>query len=253
MNVAIVLFGQPRDYLTGYNTITQFCKNQDLNVRFEVFYHCWTLNDGEKFKVSPWRHISEETKHYDQNTETILQRLYNPVAFKYENQNNKTFDETLYKNTIAYNNIDNPHGFNNIDNILYQYYSRNTARNILHDHTQKTNTQYDFVILTRFDVCFLPELKLNEIDKTKTHVSNYHLPRQVLSDICTISSSTVFLEWFNIFPKITDMFNSTSLLETMKSIGEDLIINAEQIITMKYLSLYGNFDNMVYYDGHHII
>ena len=38
MNIAVVLYGQPRDYIKGYNNIMEFYKNQE-NVIFDFFYH----------------------------------------------------------------------------------------------------------------------------------------------------------------------------------------------------------------------
>ena len=36
MNIAVVLYGQPRDYIKGYNNIMKFIKTQD-NCKFDFF------------------------------------------------------------------------------------------------------------------------------------------------------------------------------------------------------------------------
>ena len=47
MRVAVVLFGQPRDYLKGYNNTMAFIKQQK-DCKFDFFYHTWKLNENEK-------------------------------------------------------------------------------------------------------------------------------------------------------------------------------------------------------------
>ena len=103
MNIAVVLYGQPRDYLKGYNNIMAFIEKQK-DCKFDFFYHCWKLNENEQYKYSPWRNIDANTLIYSEKIITDLEELYKPISYEIENQNQVSFDDSLYKNTIAFNN-----------------------------------------------------------------------------------------------------------------------------------------------------
>ncbi len=247
MRVACVLYGQPRDYIKGYNYIMEFYKNQE-NVIVDFFYHCWTLNPGEEYKVSPWREINKNTLYYAQNIEESIKNLYNPICYEYEVQ--KTFDATKYKNTIAYNNTTHCQRLtDNISNTLSQMYSRNKARNLLDAYIKNTNTYYDFVIMQRFDMLSMPNLKLTKLDKSKTYVSNVHRPRNIIPDCNFIIPTKTFLEWFNIYEELTDILDNENLLKNIRSLGENLLINGEEILFAKYIFHNKNMDNIEYVDG----
>lgn len=245
MRVACVLYGQPRDYIKGYNNIMEFYKNQE-NVIFDFFYHCWTLNPGEEYKVSPWREINKNTLYYAENIEESIKNLYNPICYEYEVQ--KTFDATKYKNTIAYNNTTGL-ALDNISNTLSQMYSRNKARNLLDAHIKHTNICYDFVIMPRFDMPTMPNLKLTELDKSKTYISDIHRPRNITPDFVFITPTKTFLEWFNIYEELIDILDNESLLKIVNSLGEKIYINPEELILAKYILHNKNINNIAYFKG----
>jgi hypothetical protein len=247
MRVACVLYGQPRDYIKGYNNIMQFYKNQE-NVIIDFFYHCWVLNPGEEYKISPWRNIDKNTLCYTENIEESIKKLYNPICYEYELQ--KTFDATKYKNTIAYNNTKHRQvHVNNISNVLSQMYSRNKARNLLDTYIKNTNTCYEFVIMPRFDMPAMPNLKLIDLDNSKTYVADIHRPRNIIPDCNFIIPTKSFLEWFNIYEELTDILDNENLLKNIRSLGETIYINAEEILLAKYILQHNNLDNIVYVKG----
>jgi hypothetical protein len=249
MNIAFVLYGQPRDYIKGYNNIMDFCKKQ-VDCKFDFFYHCWILNENETYNHSPWRNINKNELSYKKNTVNDLKQMYNPISYKIENQNEITFDESLYKNTLAYNNIEDNKKILNINNTLFQLYSRNKARNLLDIYLKNNNNvNYDFVITLRFDINVMPLLQFNILDKTKVYVSNTLYPRKIIPDNCIISPTRIFLEWFNIYDMINEILDNKSLFDDLRSLKESLEINPEELILAKYIFQYKNIDNILYFQG----
>jgi hypothetical protein len=248
MKIAVVLYGQPRDYIKGYNNIMEFVKKQkDCN--FDFFYHCWKLNENEEYKHSPWQNINKNTLVYKETIIADLQKMYNPISYEIENQNQVTFDDSLYKNTIAFNNSKELQLYNNIDNTLFQMYSRNKARNLLNSYLKKNDVYYDFVIFLRFDIGIMPEINLTELDNSKTYISNFHYPRKIMADNCIITSTKIFIEWFNIFEELNHILDNVMLVQELHILNEKLSINAEELIFAKYIFHYKNTDNIMYFRG----
>ena len=131
-------------------------------------------------------------------------------------------------------------------------YSRNKARNLLHTYLIDNKIYYDCVMTMRFDLCIIPDVNLNEIDITKTYVSNIHYPRHTIPDNCIITSTKIFLEWFNIYEMLKDILDNKNLLENIHILKEDLNINAEELIFAKYIFHYKNTDNIRYFKGGYI-
>jgi hypothetical protein len=245
MRVAVVLYGQPRDYLNGFRKISEFCKKQQ-NVRFDIFYHCWTLNEGDEYEVSPWGPSDRAKNCFGEKTKEDLAQLYNPVMYEYETK--KTFDSSEYQNTIAFKNTKGKQ-LDNIHNVLSQLYSRNKARNLLNKYIVDTNTYYDFVLMTRFDIRVMPQILFANLDKSKIFVSHMHLPRKIIPDNCIITPTHIFLEWFDIYEKLNIILDSTHLLKNVESLGEGLIMNTEELILTKYILHNKNTDNICYFRG----
>lgn len=247
MNIAVVLYGQPRDYVKGYNNIMNFLKKQ--NTTFDFFFHCWKLNDGDCYKHSPWRLINKEELCFRENMLLDLQELYKPLSYEVENQNEVTFDESLYKDTIAFNNTTREIHLQNINNTLYHLYSRNKARKLLQNYLDKNNDiKYDFVLFVRFDIDIMPEANLSEMDKTKTYISDTHCPRKIIADCCIITPTTIFLEWFN-YENLKDIYDNADLLQNIRELNETIYINPEESLFAKYIFHYKNTENIGYFKG----
>jgi len=244
MRVACVLYGQPRDYLKGHTKITNYFLEENVTVDF--FYHCWTLNTGEKYKASPWRKIDDT--YYNENMLEQLNDLYKPISCEYENQSEVVFDESNYKDTLVFKNTQRAK-IDNINNTLYQLYSRNKARNLLDQYIKRTSIHYDLVVMTRFDIGTMPDLRLSEMDVSRTYISNTHFPRKIIADMCIIAPVDVFLEWFNIYEELTSILDNRSLLEQVQSFRETIDINPEELIFAKYILHYKNMENISYFKG----
>lgn len=248
MNIAVVFYGQPRNYLTGYETLMKFIQTQP-DCKFDFFYHCWSLEENQKYSHAPWRTIDENTLVFTEKTITDLQKLYNPISYEIENQNNVSFDKSMYENTIAFNNISNELKKRNINNILFQLYSRNKARNLLEAHLRQIGNMdhYDFVMTQRFELNEMPSIKFNELDKSKTYFSDVHFPRKIIAPDCVITSTKTYLEWFDIYERLKDILNNKELDALCARLNEKLEINAEELIFAKYIFHYSNTDNVRYF------
>jgi hypothetical protein len=250
MKIAVILFGQPRDYINGHYKIMEYCNKQE-GYSFDFFYHCWTIEPNKVFRVSPWRILDKTTITYTKETPEHLKELYNPVACKYENQNDVKFNRSLYDTTYVMNNTTGDK-LNNVDNILFQLYSRNKARNLLYTYIKETNVHYDCVITTRFDTLYMPNLNLIELDLTKTYASNIHLPRRkILPDSCFITPMQTYLDWFTIFEDLQEILNNINLCKSLESFNEPLTFNSEDLIFAKYILLYKDLSNVAFFKGGH--
>ena len=247
MKVACVLFGQPRDYMTGYNTITKYFKDQS-GVEVEYFYHCWTLNEGESYCTSPWREdIDPNTLIYDNNTEEHIKSLYNPVSYEYENQSKVFFDITPLIRTVPFRNTYEQQ-IDNIDNTLHQLYSRNRVRNLLDKYIEDTKIEYDYVLFTRFDIDKIPKLDLSKIDKSIMYVQDAEHHHGYFKDYVFFIPTNVFLKVFDVFDKLKDIVEDPQLIYKMKSLEQHIEINPESLFYAKYHLEFDNLDKVKFID-----
>jgi hypothetical protein len=250
MRVAIVFYGQPRDYIQGYHNIMEFINKQEC-CSFDFFYHCWKLNEGQYYNHSRWRDIDINTLIFKEDILAELKYLYNPISCEIEHQQDVSFDEALYKDTIAFQNTEEIK-IQNINNTLYNIHSKNKARKVLQTYLDNNKeVTYDFVVLTRFDIGIMPDLNLSEADTNNTYISDIHYPRNIISDACIVAPTDIFLKWFT-FEKIRDILDNYYLLEELRAFNENFEINIEEIVFAKYIFHYKNMDNIRYFKGGNI-
>ena len=246
MKVAFLLYGQPRDYSIGFAHINNFVKKQK-GVHFDFFFHCWTIEKGQTYPHSPWRTINKNSRNYSENVVEHLNQLYNPCAMSHEQQITD-FPKSLYDDTIAYKEytVNNPALLKNINNTLSQMYSRNKVRNLLYNHMKEHNSNYDFVIMTRFDYKYSPNINLNYLDTSTVYAADTLCPRKLIPDTFIISPTNVFLDWFNIYDEIESVINNLDLMNTVLKFGEHISLNPEQLIFAKYILHNKNVDKVRY-------
>jgi hypothetical protein len=244
MKIAYVLSGQPRNFIKGNETILKFLNKQN-KVEVDFFFHCWSLNEGQIYKTSPWRNICKEETSYKKNTEDELLKLYNPKAYKFEKQR-EHFNEIEYLNTLAYNNTPESNK-KNIYNTLSNFYSKSKARDLFLEYVTKNNAKYDCIIYSRFDLYNEINLLLEKIDLTYVHISDL-FKDVALPDWHIICPQHIFLEWFNFYDfNIKNILNSAEINNLMKIKKTDIRINPEQLLTASYLFYNKNFDNICYH------
>ena len=234
MKIALVLYGQPRDYERGYAVISAYLKAVDV----DVFYHCWTLKDAETFASAPWRSIDPKTLRYTSSAPDRLLELYTPVAHAYELQTEETLVGVAYKDTYAFANTFGQKR-DNARNALFQMYSRTKARHLFAAHVASSGTHYDAVLTTRFDIGRMPTIPLGSLDLTKTYVSDIHRPRHILPDNCIVAPPQVYLDWFTIYDDLPVLLNDKTLAREVRSLGEQFEINAEELLFMQYIARFG--------------
>jgi hypothetical protein len=234
MRIALVFHGQPRNFMAGYRNLTEFISRQQDAI-VDVFYHCWVLPDGGVFPASPFRSIPKEILTYHDDIPSKLEALYRPVACEYE-QSPTSF------------NLELPPfpGIKNAYNVVSSVYSRTKAMNLVANYIGRTNTHYDSVVSTRFDMSLSPSIRLHEVDLTKVYMSNVHQPRKIFSDNFIICPLDVYLKWFDLYGNLEKILTSSLVHERMRSIGENVSINAEEVMTSSYLFHYDTSENVVF-------
>ncbi len=228
MRIAIVLFGQPRNYKEGYRQIQTLC-NLHPTCTFEFYYHCWTLPHGTSFKMSP--HVKVDPSHllYHEDTPRQLEALYHPILCEYTDQNMIVHSATLIHNQ---------------KNIFDQMYSRTKARDIL----VQAGRRYDRVIMTRFDINTPIQIDLLSSDES-VYIQSLHLPRSIFSDHTLMATQDVFCRWFDLYPLILDLQQDPDVKQRVESYHEKVIINAEELLFASYLFHFKTLDKIKYFNG----
>ena len=249
MRIAITFYGQPRDYKQGFENLQNFISKQ-TDIHIDYFYHCWITENNTKYDSSPWAKVNNDNLFVKDNKIIMddLLKLYNPKMYEYENTIDN-FDLQNYTNTLAFKKMPKKKK-NNINNILSQMYSRNKTCKMLEEYIKNTETNYDIVIMTRFDWYKKINLCLNEIDKSKIYVSNRFFstkhPRRFLPDNFIVMPTNIYLILFKIYENLDKIIDNKEIDNLMKQNNECLEMNAEELIFAYYLYNYKNTENIVY-------
>ncbi len=239
------LFGQPRDYHTGFMNINKFI-NDNNNNTYSFFIHCW-ISD-KIMNVSPYRYIDKthlKIDNIDKLKNDIL-TYYNPKKYEFENTIDN-FDLSYINNSIIINNTTNIISIQNKNNTLSQMYSRNKVRDLLEEYIKETNESFDIVIITRLDLYMNIKIKLRDLDINKTYVNNMYYLRKIIVDHFIICPLNTFLEWFKLYKNLDKIANDDSLNLIMYLLNEKLYLNPEEITTANYLYHF-DINNIVYTD-----
>jgi hypothetical protein len=243
LKVAYCLSGQPRNFEKGYNIISKFVQKYDV----DFYYHTWTLNnENETYPHSLHRNIKLDEIIYDPDIINKLNKLYNPI--RYISESTTLFDynsKENFKNSLIFNNTHNKN-INSISNIFSNCYSKQKVRDLLNETiiTQKLN--YDFIIISRFDMLKEINIDLNLLDKNKIYVSNCHNPRVIFSDHILILNVENYLKLLNVYNNLNNLMNNFNLNNLMNHHKEKLIFNPEELLLANYLYYFNNFDNIEY-------
>ena len=228
MRVAIVLFGQPRNYREGHRQIQAWCLRHPT-CTFEYYYHCWTLPHGTSFRMSPYALVDPSHLYYHEDTPQQLEALYHPILCEYT-------DQSTFVHTIGHTFVQNE------KNIFDQIYSRTQARHLL----AQSGRSYDRVMMTRFDIN--TPIHLDVFDK-HVYIQSKHLPRRIFSDHTVMTTHPVFMLWFDLYDRILDFHQDPDLKAKVESYGEKMKLNAEEILFAAYLYHFKNLDQIQYFDG----
>jgi hypothetical protein len=247
MHIAIVLYGQPRDYRKGYAAIRAFLDRQP-NCTADVFYHVWKVGENQTYAHATWRSIPASDLIHTDASITDLSALYSPRASRCDTQTLTQIHPEQYSDTPVYR-ASNPHKQRNMTNVLYQMLSRSRARDLVAAYVAETQTHYDSVMMVRFDIRTTPDVLLSSLDLTKTYVSDIHRPRAILPDNCILTPLCVFLAWFRIHERLPALVMDPHLAETMRRLKEPFEMNAEEVILASYLATGSSLVDIRYFKG----
>lgn len=246
LKIAFCLYGQPREYSKGYESIRKFLDRHD-DIEVDFYFHTWipeAREEGAYFEASPWRKINRDSLRAESDAISKLNALYKPVDFSCHSP--IVFRYEGLKNSICYKNTVNPRKIANINNTLSQMYSRNTVRDLLEQNL--AGRDYELVITTRFDHLKDVKLDLHKIDPQKFYVSDQLLPRKILPDNFAVTGIDNYLKIYNIYRDLPRMANDSALDREVKEHGEVFELNAEELLFASYLYQFGNVDKVVYTD-----
>lgn len=133
MKIALVFYGQPRNVKENFNSFQQNILDGN-NV--DVFGHIW--------------HSGTITECFD---------CYDFKRVKIEPQNN--FEDYYIGKT----------GLPKFQNNAPMWYSTQGGCDVLKEYVDETNTHYDFVIRTRYDIFFRHKIDFTQLDKDLIYVS----------------------------------------------------------------------------------
>lgn len=236
MKVAYCLYGQPRDYKTGFKYVQEFM-NKNKDVTFDFYFHTWKIPTNEFYEVSPWVQYSPSVLKQDENMEENLLNLYHPVRHMFENK--IKFDTEPFKTTLAFQNMIQPKQKTNIHNVLSQMHSRMQVCKLFVEEGRT----YDYVITSRFDYCNPILIDLSNVNIRKTYVSSMHVPRHILPDRFMMFPVEIYK---SVFTDIYSVFNDNHIDLTMKRHREVLAINPEEVILAQFLKVCGSTQSVIF-------
>lgn len=245
MKIAYCLYGQPRLFEKGYEIISEFIKDYDV----DFYYHTWSLeNSTDLFQHSCYRNINCEELKFDKNTIQKLNLLYKPKA--YISETSKTFEyknDINFINSITYTNTRPENKLDlRINNAFSNFYSKQQVRNLLNETVKKENINYDLVIISRFDMLKNININLNKLDKSKIYVSDLHRPNFIFSDAILISNIDNFLNIINVYDNFPNILNNSVLSELCEKYNIKMMFIPEHLIFANYLYCYGDLQKLEY-------
>jgi hypothetical protein len=246
MKIALCLKGQPRNYYQGYLQIKrEILDKYDV----DIFAHCWWDKSkiGKPYSTAPW---ASKLYLIEDNVPENLYALYNFKAITFESP--KTF---ITKR--SYNIPRDPE--KSFDSYMSNYYSQNKVLSLVKDH-EKINGEYDWLILTRYDIGISNFLNLNELDKDNIYVSNFHVGRKFIFNdnlwVFGLNHKFVFIDLYEKFDEVYDKainmpqnyknIVANTELETYRELSSELHI-ATHLLFKNVLNKVITLDNY-YYD-----
>lgn len=187
MKIALCLFGQPRNYKNGFKSLQT---NIFLKYEVNIFAHVWWAKQsvGQTYDSSPWA----------PNTYKIEQDLDEKIISLYKFSDIEFQSPMIFKPTRKYNvKADHDKVF---DSLNSRFYSLNKSLLLAKKYEKQYNIDFDFLILTRYDIHINSLPELSSLLPSKIYVSNMHQDR-----------TDIFNDNFWIFGKETKF-----IFETLK-------------------------------------
>ena len=241
-NIALCLYGQPRDYKIGKKNIFSLFDSLH-NYNLDVFINTWSSKEAY-YKVSPYRNVDKSSVTVEENIIKNLKSCFMPKVITY--QDPIVFKKRKYKISKLYKLTSSKIMKKNINNILSQIYSKNLVLNDFLNYQQKTKEKYDYVVGSRFDFYNNFDANIENFDSSKINISSLSLPRKFIRTDIVITDTHGLSSIYNAHENIDELINNTTLLKEMELIGETPVFNAEELTTMNYLYNCRNLNNVNY-------
>lgn len=245
VHVAYCFYGQPRRLEEGY-TVVQSLISRHPDIQFDFFYHTWydSTKSVQEYEASPWRHLGAKDLSVSSDVLDRIHKLYLPKSSAYSVP--IQFELSTIKESLLYMKTIEPNKVVNINNFLSQLYSIQQVRNVVFEYVQKTNTAYDFVVLSRFDFLNPISINFHTLDTNKMYVSNIFESRKVFCNYA-IYNYTTFLNHANIYDNLCNLINNQELCIVFRTItNTECHLNPEEIKLMNYLYYYTDNKNIEY-------
>jgi hypothetical protein len=170
MKIALCYYGQLRTFRYCFdNHFNQFINPLEIK---DIFCHFWWNRDSEQQYGAPWsKHETDHINSMNLNDVQDVINIYNPKSLTYS----KPISSTIFNLDKIYS-IDSKEYANLTDEQkkfsgLFGYYSafngiKNVAQN-LKSYELANNINYDWVVLTRYDVLLMDQIKKQMFEKNK--------------------------------------------------------------------------------------
>ena len=141
--------------LSGYiGNVDKWIKGEEIDYNYGYKYIKEAILDGHDVDVfiHSWSVPHEEG----------LKQLYNPVSSVFEE--NKDFK---LRNTVSKEELPTPYSFA----VKSMWYSRKKSVELVEEYQKKNNIEYDFILLTRFDIALFKKFEFEKYDKSKIYIA----------------------------------------------------------------------------------
>jgi hypothetical protein len=250
--IAWCFYGQPRDYATGHSTVMKTLEPYKDTIEVDFFYHTWFDKSlvGTYYKISPWRNIPQEILLIKEDIPEQLEKLYNPKGCCYDSPGDFVTDEILNSKLF---NLSHDSCKKNVNNTISQFISRSKVYDLFYEYSTSTNTTYDFVIETRFDLYNPITIDFFSIDPLKFYFRKYNVHAiPYLNDNIVIMGVENFKKFSSVYKNFSKLVNNTTLIQKFneKYVEGFLYFNPEELILLNLFFYHENIidDFVVYRD-----
>jgi hypothetical protein len=205
VKVALLFFGQLRHI---DNPHTSNSHHQMIIDRYDtdVFAHCWWA-EGDQYNTSG--HVTDLRIESANNSLDKFKSKYNFTSLECEPSRTFTHQaESMITRTEDHMwSIPKPYWFlrdNAMSNTFSHMYSIQKVGDLLAEHIKSTNTNYDFIILSRPDICIWQYPDLRSLSPNNFYLSNHH---DRFPDLQFIFGPK-FLNFLKVYDHISDITDS---------------------------------------------
>ena len=167
MKVALLLFGQPR-YIEDNQSMSSYEKHIISKYDTDVFGHMW-FEEGIKYQISSWTYNAglSDCTSVGRSDEIFRQRM-NPKSLLVESPIDFNLKDQIGSIRARFGDVQ----VGDVRNIYSQLNSIQKVIRLFSEFSR--DSEYDFIVLSRYDLIInnFPDLK--NLDTNLLHLSNHH-------------------------------------------------------------------------------